>query len=60
MNGKAEGAGEFIVADAKLLPTFKNTKSTSKSVKVTDLTKLKESETIDMMQMASVVGASFE
>ena len=57
-NGKAEGAGKFIVADAKLLPIFKNTKSTSKSGKLTDLTKLKEGETIDMMQMAAVVGAN--
>jgi chromatin remodeling complex protein RSC6 len=41
-NGKAENAGKFIVADAKLLPIFKNTKSKSKSGKVTDLTKMKE------------------
>ncbi len=59
-NGKAEGAGKFIVADAKLLPIFKKTKSTSKSGKVTDLTNLKEGETIDMMQMAAVVGANVE
>lgn len=59
-NGKAEGAGKFIVADAKLLPIFKNTKSTSKSGKVTDLTKMKEGDTIDMMQMAAVVGANVE
>jgi len=59
-NGKAEGAGKFIVADAKLLAIFKNTKSTSKSGKVTDLTDLKEGKTIDMMQMAAVVGANVE
>ena len=59
-NGKAEGAGKFIVADAKLLTIFKNTKSTSKSGKVTDLTDLSEGKTIDMMQMAAVVGANIE
>ena len=59
-NGKAEGAGKFIVADAKLLTIFKNTKSTSKSGKVTDLTDLSEGKTIDMMQMAAVVGANVE
>ena len=59
-NGKAENAGKFIVADAKLLPIFKNTKSTSKSGKLTDLTQMKEGETINMMQMAAVVGANIE
>ena len=59
-NGKAEGAGKFIVADAKLLAIFKNTKSTSKSGKLTDLTDLSEGKTIDMMQMAAVVGANVE
>jgi len=59
-NGKPENAGKFIVADAKLLPIFKNTKSTSKSGKVTDFTNLKEGETINMMQMAAVVGANVE
>lgn len=59
-NGKPENAGKYIVADAKLLPLFKNTKSTSKSGSVTDLTKLKEGETINMMQMAAVVGANVE
>ncbi len=58
--GKPENAGKFIVADAKLLPIFKNTKSKSKSGKVTDLTNLKEGQTIDMMQMAAVVGANIE
>ena len=57
-NGKPENAGKYIVADATLLPIFRNTKSTSKSGKLTDLTNLKEGETIDMMQMAAVVGAN--
>jgi len=57
-NGKPENAGKFIVADAKLLPIFRNTKSTSKSGKLTDLTQLKEGQTINMMQMAAVVGAN--
>jgi len=59
-NGKAENAGKFIVADAKLLPIFRNTNSKSKSGKVTNLTELKEGQTIDMMQMAAVVGANIE
>jgi chromatin remodeling complex protein RSC6 len=59
-NGKPENAGKYIVADATLLPIFKNTKSTSKSGKVTDLTGMKEGETIDMMQMAAIVGANIE
>jgi chromatin remodeling complex protein RSC6 len=59
-NGKAENAGKFIVADAKLLPIFKKTKSTSKSGKLTDLTNLQEGQTINMMQMAAVVGANVE
>ncbi len=59
-NGQAENAGKFIVADAKLLPIFKNTKATSKSGKLTDLTQLEEGETIDMMQMAAIVGANIE
>jgi chromatin remodeling complex protein RSC6 len=59
-NGKPENAGKFIVADARLLPIFKNTKSKSKSGKVTDLTNLKEGQTINMMQMAAVVGANIE
>jgi len=42
-NGKAENAGKFIVADAKLLKVFKNTKTKSKSSgKVTDFTGLQE------------------
>ncbi len=59
-NGKAENGGKYIVADAKLLPIFKKTKSTSKSGNLTDLTNLKEGETINMMQMAAVVGANIE
>lgn len=59
-NGQPENAGKFIVADAKLLTVFKNTNTTSKSGKVTDLRNLKEGETINMMQMASVVGANIE
>jgi len=59
-NGKAENAGKFIVADAKLLPIFRKTNSKSKSGKVTNLTELKEGQTIDMMQMAAVVGANIE
>jgi chromatin remodeling complex protein RSC6 len=59
-NGKPENAGRFIVADTKLLPVFKNTNSTSKSGKLTNLTQMKEGETIDMMQMAAVIGANIE
>jgi chromatin remodeling complex protein RSC6 len=59
-NGKPENAGKFIVADAKLIKIFNNTKVTSKTGKLTDLTTLKEGETIDMMQMASVVSANIE
>lgn len=57
-NGKPENAGKYIVADATLLPIFKKTNSTSKTGKVTNFTKMKEGETIDMMQMAAVVGAN--
>jgi chromatin remodeling complex protein RSC6 len=59
-NGKAENAGKYIVADNRLLPIFKNTKSTSKSGKVTDLTNLVEGQTINMMQMAAVVSSNIE
>ena len=59
-NGKPENAGKFIVADKTLLPIFKKTKSKSKSGKVTDLTKMKLGETVDMMQMAAIVGANIE
>lgn len=59
-NGKPENAGKFIVADAKLIKLFVHTNSVSKSGKVTDLRNMKEGETIDMMQMAAVVGANIE
>lgn len=59
-NGKPENAGKFIVADETLLSVFKNTNSTSKSGKVTDLRNMKVGETINMMQMAAVVGANIE
>jgi chromatin remodeling complex protein RSC6 len=59
-NGKPENAGKYIVADAKLLKVFKNTNSTSKSGNLTDLRKIKEGDTIDMMQMAAVVSANVE
>ncbi len=59
-NGAPENAGKFIVADATLLSIFINTKSTSKSGKLTDLTSMKEGDTINMMQMAAVVGANIE
>ncbi len=59
-NGSPENAGKFIVADAKLLSIFKNTKSKSKAGKVTDFTEMKEGETINMMQMAAVVSANIE
>ena len=48
------------MVDAKLLPIIKNTKSVSKSGKVTDLTNLIEGQTIHMMQMAVIVGANIE
>jgi chromatin remodeling complex protein RSC6 len=60
VNGKPENAGKFIVADAKLIKIFNNTKVKTKSGKVVDFTKLKEGQTIDMMQMASVVSANIE
>ena len=58
VNGKPENAGKYIVCDAQLHPIFKNTKSTSKSGKLTDLTNIKVGETVDMMQMAAIVGAN--
>ena len=58
VNGDPENAGKYIVADATLLPIFRNTNSTSKSGKLTDLRELKEGETINMMQMAAVVSAN--
>ena len=59
-NGTPENAGKFIVADAKLLPIFKNTSSKSKSGNVTDLTNMREGQTINMMQLAAIVGANIE
>jgi chromatin remodeling complex protein RSC6 len=59
-NGAPENAGKYIVTDAKLLPIFRKTKSTSKSGKLTDLTSIQEGQTINMMQMAAVVGANVE
>jgi len=59
-NGAAENAGKYIVADDKLITIFKNTKSKSKSGKLTDLTKMKVGQTINMMQMAAIVGANIE
>ena len=59
-NGKPENGGKYIVADAKLLSIFKNTHSTSKSGKVTDLRNMSAGQTINMMQMAAVVGANVE
>lgn len=59
-NGQAENAGKFIVTDSKLLPIFRNTFSTSKSGKVTDLRNIQEGQTINMMQMAAVVGSNVE
>src|SRR5208337_4181484 len=60
INGKPENAGKYIVADAKLIKIFNNTKTTSKTGKSIDFTNLKEGQTIDMMQMASVVSANIE
>lgn len=60
-NGKAEGAGKYIVADDTLLKLFKMTKVTSKSSgKLTDFTGLQLGQTISMLQLASVVGANIE
>ena len=59
-NGKPENAGKYIVADAKLLPIFRNTNSKNKAGKVTDLRKMELGQTINMMQMAAVVGANLE
>jgi len=59
-NGKPENAGKYIVADAKLVPIFRHTNSTSKSGNVTDLRNIQEGQTINMMQMAAVVGANVE
>lgn len=60
VNGKPENAGKNIVADAKLIKIFNNTKVKTSSGKVVDFTKLKEGQTVDMMQIASVVSANIE
>lgn len=60
VNGKPENAGKNIVADARLIKIFNNTKVTGKNGKVVDFTKLKEGQTIDMMKLASVVSANIE
>jgi chromatin remodeling complex protein RSC6 len=60
VNGAPTGEGKNIVADKVLLALFKNTNSTSKTGKTTDLRSMKEGETVDMMQMASIVGANIE
>ena len=60
IDGKPENAGKNIVADAKLIRIFNNTKITSKTGKTTDFTKLIEGQTIDMMQIASVISANIE
>lgn len=59
-NGKPENVGKFIVTDEKLLPIFRNTKVTSKAGKLTDLSGIQLGQTIDMMQIASVVSANIE
>ncbi len=59
-NGAPEGNGKFIVADEALLKLFKATKVTNKAGKVTDFTDMKLGQTINMLQLASVVGANIE
>ena len=59
-NGKPENAGKLNVAEAKIQKMFKKTQTNSKTGKVTDNRNHKEGETINMMQMASVVGANIE
>ena len=60
VNGKPENAGKNIVIDSKLIKIINNTKLKTASGKVVDFTKLKEGQTIDMMQIASVVSANIE
>ena len=60
VNGKAEGAGKNIVLDAALHSLVKNTNVTTKAGKKVDLTKVQIGQTIDMMAVASVVGANIE
>lgn len=59
-NGAATGEGKFIVADEKLLPLFKATNVTTKSGKAVDFRNMQLGQTIDMLQLASVVGANIE
>ncbi len=59
-NGTASGEGKFIVADEKLLPIFKATNVTTKSGKTVDFRNMQVGQTIDMLQLASVVGANIE
>ncbi len=60
VNGTATGEGKFIVADETLLPLFKATNVTTKSGKVVDFRNMQAGQTIDMLQLASVVGANIE
>lgn len=60
VNGAATGEGKFIVADEKLLPLFKVTNVTTKSGKTVDFRNMQVGQTIDMLQLASVVGANIE
>ena len=59
VNGKPENAGKYIVATQADQDLAQHQVKT-KSGKVVDLTGLKEGQTIDMMQMASVVSANIE
>lgn len=58
VNGKAEGAGKNIVLDEALHSLVKNCNVTTKAGKKVDLTKVKVGQTIDMMSVASVIGAN--
>jgi chromatin remodeling complex protein RSC6 len=60
VNGSATGEGKFIVADETLLPMFKATNVTTKSGKTVDFRNIQLGNTIDMLQLASVVGANIE
>ena len=55
---KQKTLANTLFAMLRFDPIFKNTKSTSKSGKLTDLTNIKVGETVDMMQMAAIVGAN--
>lgn len=60
VNGKPTGAGKNIVVDDKLLAVVQNTNVTTKSGKKVDLSKVQKGQTVDMMQIASIVGANIE